>query len=155
MGSHAEARSLLRSLGLDASQTEADFLAVSRVLAHPFATLGAALAFFIAGRVGKLAGDHGSALAIALGAILAFVVLAPTRVRVGMGGITLRWLWTERCLALEQVEDVNRYEGALWGVIGLRIQMRSSEVLVPMGVSMGVEHGARSRLRSSGSASAR
>jgi hypothetical protein len=136
-GTTDEARALLRALGLDVSQTVADFRIPSRILAKRRygGIVAAGLAMFAMGLSSMLAAPLGVAMFMA--GALTFGVLAavPSRLRVGADGIEIRWLHTRRFLAYEQISGVVRYEKG-WGnsrVIGLRILLRSGEeVMVPV-----------------------
>jgi hypothetical protein len=136
-----EGRSLLRALGLDASQTVATFRALSRVLArrrYGFA-LGAGVAGFYVGALALFQASHGGpSFGVFFAAIAAMLVLtvARTRLDVGADGIALRWLWWRRYVGYEDIEMVTRYEKG-WGrsrTSGLSVLLRSGEeVLVPIG----------------------
>src|SRR5262249_13813835 len=67
---------------------------------------------------------------LALLAALAFVV--PGHLRVGEDSITLRWLWTERTVPLDEIKVVTRYQERVSWVVGLRIDLRSGVLFVPM-----------------------
>jgi len=67
---------------------------------------------------------------LALLAGLAFVV--PGRLRVGPESVTLHWLWTVRTVPLAEIESVTGYEERVSWVVGLRLDLRSGVLFVPM-----------------------
>jgi hypothetical protein len=73
---------------------------------------------------------------LAILAALAFVV--PGRLRVGPDALTLSWLWTTRTVPLEEIEVVTRYEERVSWVVGLRIDLRSGVLFVPMRSPVGM-----------------
>jgi hypothetical protein len=134
-----DGRAVLRALGLDVSQTVADFRMPSLLVTERW--FGPAmLAFFmivmgIAGALGGRLAPYAGALAFV--GILAFAVLLviPSRLRVGADGIETRWLGVRRFLPYDQMVGIVRYEKG-WGnsqVKGLRVTLRSGEeVEVPI-----------------------
>ena len=133
------ARALLRALGLDVSQTVAEFRTLSRMLANPprGRIFGLLFAPFV---LGVVLFDLGSShLGLALFALFfplmfGFVLLSSvaTRVRVGVDGIETRWLLTRRFLAYGEISSVGRYERDLGNlgkskIAGLRLELVSGE----------------------------
>ena len=159
-----EAHALLLALGLDASQTVADFRALSPLLAQRSYLAIAALGLIVlwawlrdlhAWLGGTPAARHGS-LELAVGGILVAATLAlltPMRVRVGADGIALRWLGTRRFVGFDEIEDIERFALSLLVgpafIVVLRIVVRSKEkVLVPVVGHRGVAHLERLQARS-------
>src|SRR4029079_17494762 len=95
-----EGRRLLHALGLDASQSVATFRTLSRVMARPWLSLGAAMTLaplsgILAGAVRHVPVLSGLVLPVAMLGVLAMLCafLIPTRLDVGVDGIVMRWLW--------------------------------------------------------------
>ncbi len=133
----AEARTCLRSLGLDASQTSVDFHGLSWVLTSPLYVVVTVLALPLAGFLCSKAGFNGRPVAPALLSLWILAFLLPTRLRVSTDGLALRWLWVRRFIGHGEIEDVTCYDesfGSRLDAVGLRIELSSKTVLVPMGL---------------------
>jgi hypothetical protein len=147
-GSVAEARSLLRALGLDVSQRVAQFRTSSRAVAKrrytavAVGTFMAVYGAFVAsiaranhGHSPALAGVFGVAFALSLIGLVT-VMLVPTRLGVGADGIVLRWFGRSRFLGYGDITGVFRFDKG-WGrnrQIGLTVTLRSGEeVAIPIG----------------------
>jgi hypothetical protein len=72
----------------------------------------------------------------ALLSAVAFVV--PGRLQVGTDSVMLRWLWTVRVVPLEEIQRISRYQEPLSWVVGLRLDLRSGVLDVPMQSPMGM-----------------
>jgi hypothetical protein len=92
--------------------------------------LGGAGAIFLAPPLSSMSA------ALGLLGLLAFVV--PGRLCIGADSITLRWLWTVRTMYFDEVEVVARYEERVSWVVGLRFDLRSGVLLVPMRMPIGM-----------------
>lgn len=121
----------LRQLGPDTTQVHG----LSWILTRPLYTLATALGVLFGGLAGLAVagpwGDAGGVLAL-IGALL-FVV--PTRIRVSPDGISFRWLWITRHVALAEIADIAVYDDTQWlrfREIGLRIVLRDRVDHVPM-----------------------
>jgi hypothetical protein len=134
-----DGRALLMALGLDVSQTVANFRTPSRVLtARWFAPL---LLGGFAGIVALSMALRGPAAFVgfflAVAWMMCFVALTaiPSRLRVGADGVDIRWLHTRRFLAHGDIVGVVRFEKG-WGnskLEGLRVTLRSGEeVQIPI-----------------------
>jgi hypothetical protein len=141
-GSVDEARAMLRAMGLDASQTVAEFRTLSRALAKRRYLVGLGLligAFFsgFGSALGTIASHSAMGASAFLVPILPFVVIMvwPSRLRIGADGFELRWLWTRRFVRYDEVLGFSRFEKGLGNsrTVGIAITLRSGEeVLVPI-----------------------
>jgi hypothetical protein len=136
-----EARSLLRALGLDVSQTVARFSTLSRVMSKRRygMTLGVSIGAFVLIAT-RMMGPHplspiGFAMVMAAVIAGALLALAPTRLDVGADGIALRWLGRTRFIGYEDIDVVSRFDRS-WGrsrLMGVSLLLRSNEeVLIPI-----------------------
>ena len=117
-----EGRALLRSLGLDASQTSAELrgLPFTGYLPRGVASL-AILLFFLAGAIGPYLPLF-LAVLLTLAAVPASV---GTRISVGVDGVELRWLWWSRFYPFARVKAIRPY--AKDQRHGLEIELKSGE----------------------------
>jgi hypothetical protein len=122
----ASGRTLLRALGLDASQRVADVKAAPWLVTQPvqkqlLLTLGPILGVFVplilgsAAALGKQAPFAVITLVPVLLAYIFGVVLAPMKIRIGTDGVLIRWLWKERFIPFSEIEDVVSYEEEMGG----------------------------------------
>jgi hypothetical protein len=136
--SQNEARSLLRALGLDTSQTVAVFQARSRAYAERWYP-AVAVVLFGAAFLGAGALRAGSLRFVIAGAAVVALFVAflwPTRVTVGADGVVLRWLGRDRFLGYGDVDHVARFDEGVGNgrSVGVRIVLRSGEIVrVPLG----------------------
>jgi hypothetical protein len=145
VGSTEEARSILRVLGLDVSQTVAEFRTLSRAVAKRryIAAIVGVLIGMYGGFVSAFARGHGGATGAVLGlgffvAIASMITLfvMPTKLSVGADGIVLRWFFRDRFISYGDVAHVERYEKGVGRSrhVGLSVALRSGEeVLIPTG----------------------
>lgn len=137
----AEGRAILRSLGLDASQTVAEISGLSQVftwssLKQMLLFMSPVLLTFVgvfggilaAGPKGAASGVIGMIASMAL--LMAFVA-ARTKIQVGADGILTRWLGKERYFPFSQIELVNPYEGRQLNktYLGVELLLRSGEIV--------------------------
>jgi hypothetical protein len=114
------------------------FLVLSRAAAE-WSCGGLPALVLVLGGVGAVLGPAPwSAVAgvLALLAGLAFVV--PGRLRIDAEGVTVRWLWTKRTVPFEEIEAVAPYQERVSWVVGLRLDLRSGVLLVPMRSPIGM-----------------
>jgi hypothetical protein len=128
----AQARGLLRALGLDASQTVGTFRLPARTLAHRwkmvFGGIASALLIPLLHHIAPL-------IPILSIVVLLSLFVTPSYLDVGVDGLLLRWLWTKRFISFNEILDVSRYEEQLGRttVTGLRVTLKSNEqVTVPI-----------------------
>ena len=138
----AQGRAVLRALGLDASQTVADFRTMSRIFAKSggvFALVGgmmAAGAMLGAATASRLAPGL---LAPLFGACVLGVVvpmLWPTRVIVGADGIAMSWLGRKRFIRYADVVSVSTYASGFGTrqYVGAAVVLDSGEqIKIPVG----------------------
>jgi hypothetical protein len=135
-GSQEEARALLRALGLDVSQTVADFRILSRARADPMVVFGMTLGVMV---LGALLGAAMGSIVRGLGPIffvipvllMTAVLIVPTHLRVGADGFEIRWMSTRRFVRYDEIAYLSRYDKG-WGrsrIIGLDLSLRSGETL--------------------------
>jgi hypothetical protein len=141
----AEARAVLRALGLDASQTVAHFTVRSRLLAKRRYGLALVAAFMgvYGGGIGAATAlrpsPHAGAVVMMLVLLTLFATLAgflvPSKLDVGADGIALHWLGTRRFIGYAQIACVTTYEKGFGRsrTAGLSFRLRSGEeLLVPV-----------------------
>jgi hypothetical protein len=119
-------------------QQHGSFLVLSRAIAEWSCGSIPALVLVTGGLAAVFGPAPWSSVAgvLALLAALAFVV--PGRLRIGEDSITLRWLWTERTVPLDEIKVVTRYQERVSWVVGLRLDLRSGVFLVPMRSPIGM-----------------
>jgi hypothetical protein len=119
-------------------QQRGGFLVLSRAVAE-WSCGGVPTFVLVAGCLAAVFGPApwssvGGVLALLAG--LAFVV--PGRLRIGPNSVTVHWLWTVRTVPLEEIELVSRYQERVSWVVGLRLDLRSGVLLIPMRSPMGM-----------------
>ncbi len=135
----AEGRALLKTLGLDASQSVARINAMSHVFSwSPVKQL----ALFMSPMLGAFAGVMGGGLAfgptgVAAGMLALFaalaammtLIIARTHVEIGADGILTRWFGKERFFPFSQIEWVNPFESKQLSktYLGVELVLRSGE----------------------------
>lgn len=134
-----EGRDLLRALGLDSSQSVAEFSGLSRV----FASTGYLLTAIFGGVLYAALHDLAHTKAIALAGSLALLVVGAvvfwkSKLRVGADGISLRWLGRERFVGYDTIDTVTTFERGFGRsrVRGVKLLLRTrEEVSIPLGAS--------------------
>lgn len=134
-------RAILRSLGLDATQTVAEVNALSQVFswstAKQMGIFGApSIAMFAGMAAGtRLFGHAGVLMGVALFFALMVAVmtatLARTKVQIGADGILTRWFGKERFFPFSQIELVNPYQEKRLNktYVGVELLLRSGELV--------------------------
>ena len=137
VGSVKEGRALLRALGLDVSQTVVEFRTGAP---SKWRHVGDALGYLRGDRcgVGRSPSDSHAPyeVDIAAGMVmllgLALLTLSRAKLRVGVEGIQIRWLWTRRFLRYDGIEIVERFQPFprnAYESAALRIVLSSGEEL--------------------------
>ena len=132
----ASGRALLRSLGLDASQTAAE-LRIAPWLTHQSLgkqlalTLGPIFGVFlpmVLGSVALLGKGSGGAVAALVPLLIAYVLglaLLPTKVRIGVDGVWTRWAHKRRFISFAEITDIVESEESVGGKEFLCVLLRT------------------------------
>lgn len=117
------------------AKTAADFHGLSWVFARPANAIAVLLGVPLVGLACWSVGGLGRTICYLVCALGLGVFVLPTRIHVGTEGVALRWLWVKRLLDYRDIESVNSYDERQWGrwrEIGLRIELRSGVLYLPM-----------------------
>jgi len=131
-----EGRALLKTLGLDASQTVATVRGMSRVLGAsrwkmiPLAFIPVVTAVAGGFLTRATGAPHMASILMPLLVIaMASVFLIPTTIRVGADGILTRWAGSERFYSYRDIERVTQFEASFGSRkdIGLELGLRNGQ----------------------------
>lgn len=136
--SEAEARELLRSLGLDVTQRAVTFSTPSRAITSPlgsiFLGLGFAALFLLFGMLHRTLGLHGSGFQLPIVmAYLAFLAATRTGITVGADGILRSWIGRKEFWSYGDIESVRPFiDDRFWRKQkwqGIELVLRSGETV--------------------------